>query len=431
MRAMPIASAPTQPLSAEERFHILTQLQEPAAWLQVAAIALSLLLAWWLVRLLRGQRPIDPRGIWFGEKVIDGALFPMVALGLTWVSRSVMLALHEPVLMFRLALPVLLSFTLIRITARALRAAFPTSSTAQMAERSVSWVAWVMVVLWITGVLPVVMAELDQITWRIGTANLTLLNIIEAALSVGVVLILTLSVSSTIESHLLKGAGDNLSGRKMAATIIRAALLTLGMMLALSSAGVDLTTLSVLGGAVGVGVGLGLQKLASNYVSGFVILAERSLRIGDLVKVDNFEGRITDIKTRYTVVRAANGREAIIPNETLITSRVENASLADSSLLLTLTVQVAYGTDFLRAKAALIEGMTEHPRIMAAPGPDVAMSAFQADGIELTLLFWLRDPENGQLSVRSDMHQMVLRVFDELGVEIPYPQRVIRQGPTA
>jgi hypothetical protein len=113
--------------------------------------------------------------------------------------------------------------------------------------------------------------------------------------------------------------------RKMAANALRALLLLVGLMFALSAAGIDLTALGVLGGALGVGIGLGLQKLAANYVSGFVILAERSMRIGDMVKVDGFEGRITDITTRYTVIRALNGREAIVPNEMMITQRVENS----------------------------------------------------------------------------------------------------------
>ena len=133
---------------------------------------------------------------------------------------------------------------------------------------------------------------------------------------------------------------------------MRALLLFVGLLFALSAVGIDLTALSVLGGAIGVGLGFGLQKIAANYISGFVILAERSLRIGDMVKVDGFEGRITDIRTRYTVIRSLSGREAIVPNETLITQRVENSSLADPRVLVTTGVQVAYGTDVRRAAAA-------------------------------------------------------------------------------
>ena len=143
------------------------------------------------------------------------------------------------------------------------------------------------------------------------------------------VLVIALWISAAIEKRLLRGSGDDLSIRKMAANLVRALLLFVGLLLAMSAVGIDLTALSVLGGAVGVGIGFGLQKLAANYVSGFVILAERSMRIGDNVRVDNFEGRITDITTRYTVIRSATGRESIVPNEMLITQRVENLSLAD------------------------------------------------------------------------------------------------------
>jgi small-conductance mechanosensitive channel len=183
--------------------------------------------------------------------------------------------------------------------------------------------------------------------------------------------------------------------------------------------------LSVLGGAVGVGLGFGLQKIAANYISGFVILAERSLRIGDMVKVDNFEGRITDIRTRYTVIRSLGGREAIVPNEMLITSRVENLSLADPRVLLSTSVQVAYGTD-VRALQAKLEAMLRRiPRVLDDPGPTVQLSAFAADGMDLTLQFWILDPENGQGNIKSEVNLAVLAMLDAEGIQIPFPQRVV------
>lgn len=202
-----------------------------------------------------------------------------------------------------------------------------------------------------------------------------------------------------------------------------------GLILAMSTAGIDLTALSVLGGAVGVGLGFGLQKLAANYVSGFVILAERSLRIGDLVRVDNFEGRITDINTRYTVLRASNGRESVVPNELLITQRVENASLADTKMAMTTLVQVAYGTDMDWLMPQLLEAIRRVDRVLPDPAPTVFLSNFAADGLELTVTFWIRDPENGQLAARSAVNLAILRTLNELGVEIPFPQRVVHQIP--
>ena len=148
--------------------------------------------------------------------------------------------------------------------------------------------------------------------------------------------------------------------RKALANALRVVLLFVGLITALSVVGIDLTALSVLGGAVGVGIGFGLQKLAANYVSGFVILLERSLRIGDHVKVDGFEGKVTDIKTRYTLIRAVNGRESIVPNELLMSQRVENLSLADPSILLTCQVTVAYGNEVPRVQQLLVEDSEHH-----------------------------------------------------------------------
>jgi small-conductance mechanosensitive channel len=184
----------------------------------------------------------------------------------------------------------------------------------------------------------------------------------------------------------------------------------------------------VLGGALGVGIGLGLQKLAANYVSGFVILAERSVRIGDIVRVDNFEGRVTDITTRYTLIRALNGREAIVPNEMMVTQRVENNTLADARVALTTVVQVAYGTDLAALMPRLAAAVAAVPRVLADPGPGVQLSAFAADGLELTLVFWIADADKGTGNVRSDVNLAILRLLAEAGVDIPYPQRVLRRA---
>ena len=233
-----------------------------------------------------------------------------------------------------MALLILLSLVVIRLSARVLHRTLPAAPWVRVLERSISWLAWIAVVLWVTGVLPTILAAMDDVRWKVGTLQMTLRNVVEGTVTAGIVLVLALWISSAIEKRLLGGAvGHDLSLRKIAATLLRAVLLFVGLMVALSALGIDLTALSFLGGAIGVGLGFGLQKIAANYVSGFVILAERRIRIGDLVKVDNFEGRITDIRTRYTAIRALNGREAILPNETLITTRVENSSLADRSVL--------------------------------------------------------------------------------------------------
>ncbi len=405
-------------------------LLQPAALLELGVLVGCVGLAWGLVRLVRGPQP-QPGSIWFGEGVIGGVLFPVTALLMALLARWLLSLppLSVPITVFRVVLPILTSLVVIRLVVRVLQRLFPTSSVMRIVERSVSWLAWIAVVLWITGILPLVLNELDAITWKIGGAEVTVRDLLEGAISAVLVLMAALWVSSALEAKLLQGATDNISIRKMAANALRALLLLLGLMFALSAAGIDLTALGVLGGALGVGIGLGLQKLAANYVSGFVILAERSMRIGDIVKVDNFEGRITDISTRFTVIRAINGRESIVPNEMMITQRVENASLADSRVLLNTIVQVSYGTDLGMLMPCLGETVSGVARVLADPGPGVLLTNFAADGLELTIGFWIADPENGQGNVRSDVNLAILRLLTDLGIDIPFPQRVVRGWP--
>lgn len=364
----------------------------------------------------------------FGRRIIDGALFPLLAMALAFGARRLLPLFGLAPALFKLVLPLLVSLAVIRLVARVLAAAWPDSRPIKAVERVGSWLVWMGAVLWIVGLLPAVMDALDDVGWQVGATRLSLRKLIEGGLTAAVVLVLALWLSSTIEDRLLRRESLDMSMRKIAANAVRALLLFIGLLFALSAAGIDLTALGVLGGALGVGLGFGLQKLAANYVSGFVILAERSLRIGDMVKVDGFEGRVTDIKTRYTVIRSG-GREAIVPNEMLITQRVENSSLAGPRVQLSTVVQVSYDCDVEAVMRAVAAAVAAVPRVLAEPAPAVLLSQFAADGLELTVYFWITDPENGSGGVRSGVNLAILRTLNGLGVEIPYPQRVVRQLP--
>ncbi|WP_022979284.1 mechanosensitive ion channel family protein [Ideonella sp. B508-1] len=419
-----MSSAPVIPVLTLDEF--LSALTHPSALIEGAVVLTCLALAWLLVRAVRG--PTAPeRSIWYGRRIVDGVLFPLLALGLAYLARRALLGWGVPLAMFKIVLPVLISFASIRLSVRVLTVAFPGSHLMRVVERTISWLAWLAVVGWITGVLPEMLNELDDIRWKLGNSVVSVRSLLEGALSVGVVMVITLWISAALETQLLKGAtGDQLSLRMAGANLIRTLLTFIGLLLAMSSAGIDLSALSVLGGAVGVGLGFGLQKLASNYVSGFVILAERSVRIGDTVRVDNFEGTISRITTRYTVIRALNGREAIVPNELLITQRVENSSLADPKVLVSTVVQVGYGTDLDALFPQLIDAVSSVRRVLDDPKPGVQLSNFAADGLELTITFWIIDPENGQGGVRSEVNLAIWRLLNRLGVEIPFPQRVVQ-----
>jgi small-conductance mechanosensitive channel len=407
----------------KELQELLHNLTTQSALTEAAVLLGCLGISWIVCALLRKVFKIHG-AVLFGDNVVDGVLFPVLALVLALVAREFLKGVVT-VAVFKVAIPILISLVLIRLTVRVLSAAFPDNAWMRAIERTLSWVAWIAVVLWVTGVMPAVMEQLDGVRWKIGGTQISLRNMIEGSLTAAVVMVLALWVSAALERKIIHGTGNDLSMRKMVSNIVRAVLLFIGLLLAMSAVGIDLTALSVLGGALGVGLGFGLQKITANYVSGFVILAERSLRIGDMVKVDNFEGRITDIRTRYTVIRALNGREAIVPNEMLITQRVENSSLADPRVLITSTVQVAYGTDVPALQPKLVAAISGIDRVIADPAPGVQLSAFAADGMDLALQFWIRDPENGQGQVKSDVNLAVLAVLNAEGVEIPFPQRVM------
>ncbi len=419
-----------QPFGRVDLNGLLVALAEPGTLIELAVLAGCLVLAWAVVRLIRGAEAADDDSIWFGRRIVDGVLFPILALAFAFAAK---VAVHvtAQAAVFRVAVPILISLAVIRLSVRVLGVTFPGVRWVRIVERSISWLAWIAVVLWVTGVLPVLMDAMDDLHWKIGASRISLRNIVEGTLTAGLVMVLALWVSAAIEKRLLRGSGNTLSLRKMAANLVRVLLLVIGLLLAMSAVGIDLTALSVLGGAIGVGVGLGLQKIAANYVSGFVVLAERSLRIGDMVKVDGFEGRISDIRTRYTVIRALNGRESIVPNEMLITQRVENASLADRLIALNSAVQVAYGTDIRALQPKLEAAMRAVPRVLDQPGPAVQLTEFAADGINLNLAFWIGDPENGQGNVRSDVNLAVLDLLAAEGIEIPFPQRVMHAPPDA
>ena len=414
------------------------QLADPMAWLQslarpesllaMAAFAVCVFLAWLMVwglrRVLRGQQLT----VLLGRRLVDGALFPMLLLGLMFMART-LLTQEQPIALFDILVPVCTSLAGIRLGVKVLQVAFAGAAFVRALERTISWLAWGAVVLWVTGILPLVLAELDQIQWKIGGTVMSVRTLIEGTLTTGAVLIVVLWISSAIEARLLKSAtGSDLSLRKVISNTVRAVLMFVGLLMALSSVGIDLTALSVLGGAVGVGIGFGLQKLAANYVSGFVILAERSMRIGDSVKLDNFEGRITDIKARYTVIRAPNGRESIVPNELLITQRVENLSLTDAKVAQATVVSVAYDAPVDLVVDLLQQACLSQPRVLTDPAPLVALSALGADGLEFTVNYWFEDPASGQLNLKSDINRAILKTLKEHHIEIPYPQRVVHMS---
>ena len=200
------------------------------------------------------------------------------------------------------------------------------------------------------------------------------------------------------------------------------------ILFALPAVGIDLTVLSVFGGALGVGLGFGLQKIASNYISGFIILMDRSVSLGDLVTIDSHTGQLTKMTARYVVVRSLTGTESIIPNDTLITSTVVNQSYTDKRVRQSINIQVGYDSDLELAMRLMEEAAVRQPRILKEPAPKALLLRFADSGVELELGFWVDDPQAGTLRLKSDLQLEIWQAFRQQQIEIPYPQRVVRMA---
>ncbi len=353
--------------------------------------------------------------------------FPAVALlALALVRHAKPWLLRLPVL--KLALPVLTVLLLVRLATAVSRRMFAADGAARFLVRVVSIGLWATLALHLTGLLPEIREALDAISVSIGHQRLSGWTLLRGIGAIAVTLIVALWISSLLESRLMQSPLD-VSLRLVFTRMLRSAVLVIAVLVALQMVGIDLTVLSVFGGALGVGLGLGLQKIAANYVSGFVILLERSLRVGDNVRVDTFQGKIVDIKTRYTLVRSPGGTESIIPNETLIANRIENLSYSDPNVWLSTTVGVAYDADLDVVLPLLREAALQVPRVLRDPGPGAALQDFGADALVITVGFWIADPENGTVGVRGDVNMAIWRTLKAHGVEIPFPQRVLQWAP--
>ena len=400
-------------------------LHDPQAAWQVAILLSCFALAWAAGKGLRLSR-VEANGIWkFGVGGLRRILFPLVALLPLLLGISLFKRVIE-VDLLRLFVPLLVSLLLVRVFFYLLRHVFARGSIVRSFERVVAILVWGGLVLHVSGLLPEVIDFLDAITFHLGRQKLTLWLLLQGLFWVVVTLLAALWLSGALEARLMRAESLHSSLRVVFSRLAKALLLVLAVLVVLPLVGIDLTVLSVFGGAIGVGLGFGLQKIASNYVSGFIILLDRSIRIGDLITADNFYGEVKSITTRYAVVRALDGREAIIPNEMLITATVLNHSYSNRQIRLALQLQVAYKCDPEQAMGLMEEVARRHQRVLTDPPPRAFLARFADNGMELELGVWIDDPETGMLNVRSELNLGIWRAFREAGIEIPYPQREVR-----
>ncbi|MDO8890477.1 MAG: mechanosensitive ion channel [Sulfurimicrobium sp.] len=404
---------------------LLNDLGQTAMLWQIATLALCLGLAWLVTRLIRKQIPAQ-EGAWkLGMGGVDRIIFPLTALLLVLVAKTLLNHWHS-ISVLNLAVPLLLSLALVRFTVYMLRHIFTPGGWVQTSERFISVLIWSGVALHITGFLPEILEVLEDFSFSIGKQKVSLLMILSGLLSIAVTLLVVMWLASTLEKRLMAVDRLDMSLRVVLTKLIRAGLILLGILIALPIAGIDITVLSVFGGALGVGIGFGLQKIASNYISGFIILLDRSIRIGDLVTVENRYGTVTSITSRYVVVKGLDGTEAIIPNEALITSTVLNHSYTNHEVRISIPIQVSYDSPLDKATQIMLKAANNQPRVLKEPEPKAFLKNFGESGIDLEMSIWINDPEEGQLNLRSDINWEIWQGFQQAGIEIPFPQRVVK-----
>ncbi|KIF80469.1 mechanosensitive ion channel family protein [Noviherbaspirillum autotrophicum] len=410
-----------------------SDLRDPGLLWQIAALAACLVTGWALARLVRSRvesREVQMRVMRLGMKSFTRVLSPLLALGFIAIAKTILAQWHYHVNLLRVAIPLVGSFALIRLAFYVLRRIFARGGKAGTSllafEKVFATLVWCAVALYITGLWPELVSYLEQTVLPVGRNKVPLMTIVQAAASVLVTLIIALWAGASLEERLMRMNSMHSSLRVVLARMGRAVFILLAVLLSLSLVGIDLTVLSVFGGALGVGLGLGLQKIVSSYVSGFVILLERSLAIGDIVKIGEHSGQVTQINTRYTILRGMDGIETVVPNEMLLSGVVQNYSLTDRRMRLATRVTVGYRTDMdlvLRLLELAASGM---PRVLQDPAPQAFLVAFAADGLELELAFWIADPENGRLALLSDVNRLIWKMFQQNQIEVPYPQREVR-----
>lgn len=405
---------------------ILADISTQAALWQLSIIVASCVIAWTINGALRAYVMRNAPENWkLAIGGINRVLFPLSTLIFVLIGKLA-IAHWQHTSMLHLASRLLLAMAVIRLLVYAVRYIVAPGGLLKTLENTVASVIWVLMALHLSGLLPQIFATLEGIKFNIGKNPVNLLLILQALLTIIVTIFIALWISRLVENRLMRAKDINMNLRVVFAKLLRVLLLFIAVLIALSAVGLDITMLSVFGGALGVGLGFGLQRIASNYVSGFIILLDKSMQIGDVVTVDSHYGVVSDLRTRYLVLRKLDGTEVIIPNETLITNPVINHSFTEHKARVQMPIQVSYDSSLELAMQLMHEVAVKHPRVLVEPQPVVQIKGFGESGIDLMLSVWIPDPEEGSASLQSEIYLEIWRAFQVNDISIPFPQREVR-----
>ncbi|MDC0115389.1 mechanosensitive ion channel [Methylophilaceae bacterium] len=392
-----------------------------AATLIVAGFVVFLTNKWIMRKIVERSK-----GNWkaLGEG-IGKIVSPFIFLIVVWLSGWILMP-YQTVNMLHVIQTILIALIVIRLVVYLVKYILHPNPLLNAYQNFLSSILWVTVVLHLFGFLAPISSSLQSITFGFGDKEFSVLLVLQLLAGIFLSVISAMTLSRFIENRLMKVTQIGLSGRVMINKIVRIALYVIAIVVALDTIGLDLTFLSVFGGAFGVGLAFGMQKIASNYVSGFTILLDKSLQIGDILTIGEHYGIVDSIKSRYTVLRKLDGVEVIIPNETLIAENIINHTSSDRKVRVWIDIQVGYSSSVDLATEIMLSSCNQQERVIKdEPEPTVYLMNFGESGIDLKLVFYIEDAEEGTYRLKSDINKEIWREFQAKGIEIPFPQRVI------
>lgn len=395
--------------------------------LVAAAIAVSFFIHRYL-RIFIAERFAEaksskPRLNRLAAKGAERIVFPLAVFLLVVISQNIADYYKVDTPFLDIVVPLSLSLAIVRLSIYILRRSFAPSPTVRAWEGVISLVVWGLVALHLVGWLPAIQAALDNVAFKVGSVRFSLLSLMKLGGVLAIFVTGASWASRRLETVTQKSTQMSAGMRVGLVKFTKVVLYTIAILISLDSVGIDLTTLAVFGGALGVGLGFGLQRIASNFISGFILLFDRSIKPGDVISIGERFGWVQELHARYVVIRDRDGVETLIPNENLITSEVTNWSYSDRQVRVRIPVQISYANDPEMAMQIMTEAGQAQKRTLKNPEAQTRLVGFGENGIDLELRLWVTDPEEGIGNLKSDINLLIWKRFKEAGIGIPYPQR--------
>jgi small-conductance mechanosensitive channel len=417
---------------------IFEQLTTPEVMAEVIALVmvslLAMALAHYIKRWIRPHAARSDLGRWPRQLVIVGMVLAPAFVGLVLILalRYLFVEIGMRVELVDIAMDLVTVLLLVRLGVHMLSVSLGPNSWIRSWELRLTFVIWVAISFQVLGWFNGIERTLDSVDLIPGKAQFSLWALLKGVVVIAGFLIVTSLIARTIERRVMKLEGIAISTRIGISKFSTFALLTVGVLLGINASGVDLTALTVLTGAIGIGLGFGLQTIASNFVSGFVLLMDKSIKPGDVsftgttgTSSENF-GWVQELRGRYIVIRDRDGVETLVPNQHFINNQVVNWSYSDQRVRIRLPVMISFQDDPEVALQVLVDAAANHPRILKDPGPVSRLMSFENYGMRVEVRFWIRDPMNGVNNVRSDVNREIWRLFKKHGITIPVQQHEVR-----